>query len=84
MQSAHEAVPPQVREAAGQAIITWDARADAFATVTWVGPNGQRLTLAQDLRGGSAQLSTAELPAGGSFEVILSDGLNSTRRSVRR
>jgi len=84
VQSVHEAVPPQIREAAGQAVVTWDARADAFATVTWVGPNGQRLTLAQDLRGGSAQLSTVELPAGGSFEVILSDGLNSTRRSVRR
>jgi hypothetical protein len=84
VQSAHEAVPLQVREAAGQAIVTWDARASAFATVTWVGPTGQRLTLAQDLRGGSARLSTAELPAGGSFEVILSDGLNSTRQSVRR
>jgi len=29
-------------------------------------------------------LSTAELPAGGSFELILSDGLNSTRLSHQR
>ena len=54
------------------------------ATVTWVGPTGQRVTLAQDLSGGRARLATGELPAGGSFEVILSDGLNSSRQSVRR
>ena len=85
VQSAgREAAPLQVREAAGQVSVTWDARANAFVTLTWVGPTGQRVTLAQDLRGGSAQLATGELPAGGSFEVILSDGLNSTRQSVRR
>ena len=84
VQSAHEAVATQVKEAAGQASVTWDARASAYATVTWVGPNGQRITLAQDLRGGSATLATSELPAGGTFEVILSDGLNSTRQSLRR
>ena len=84
VQSAHEAVPLQVKEAAGQVTVTWDARSSAYATVTWVGPTGQRVTLAQDLHGGSAQLATGELPAGGSFEVILSDGLNATRQSVRR
>jgi len=83
-QSAHEALPLQVKEAAGQVTVTWDARSSAYATVTWVGPTGQRVTLAQDLRGGSAQLATGELPSGGSFEVILSDGLNATRQSVRR
>ena len=83
-QSTGREVAVQAKEAAGQVAVTWDARANAFATVTWVGPTGQRVTLAQDLRGGSAQLSTAELPAGGSFEVIQSDGLNSTRQSLRR
>lgn len=82
--AAREAAPLQVKEAAGQATVTWDARTNAYATLTWVGPTGQRVTLAQDLRGGSAQVSTAELPAGGSFEVILSDGLNSTRQNLRR
>jgi hypothetical protein len=82
--AAREAVPLQLRESAGQLSVTWDARSHAFATITWVGATGQRATLAQDLRGGSAQLSVVELPAGGSFEVILSDGLNSTRQSVRR
>ena len=85
VQSAgREAAPLQLKEAAGQMAVTWDARTSAYATVTWVGANGQRVTLAQDLRGGSAQVATGELPAGGSFEVILSDGLNSTRQSVRR
>ena len=84
VQSAHEAVPLQVKETAGQASVTWDARANAYATVTWVGANGQRVTLAQDLRGGSATLATGELPPGGTFEVILSDGLNSTRQSLHR
>jgi hypothetical protein len=82
--SAREAVPLQLRESAGQLAVSWDARVDAFATLTWVSPTGQRVTLAQDLRGGSAQVPVTELPAGGSFEVILSDGLNSTRRSLRR
>ena len=82
--TAREAAPLAVKEANGQAAVTWDARTNTYATLTWVGANGQRVTLAQDLRGGSAQVATSELPAGGSFEVILSDGLNSTRQSVRR
>jgi len=84
VQSAHEAVPLELKESAGQLAVTWDARSTAYATVTWVGPTGQRVTLAQDLSGGRARLATGELPAGGSFEVILSDGLNSSRQSVRR
>jgi len=84
VQSAREAVPLELKESAGQLVVTWDARSSAYATVTWVGPTGQRVTLAQDLSGGRAQLATGELPAGGSFEVILSDGLNASRQSVRR
>ncbi len=82
--TGREAAPLAVKEANGQAAVTWDARTNTYATLTWVGANGQRVTIAQDLRGGSAQVATSELPAGGSFEVILSDGLNSTRQSVRR
>jgi hypothetical protein len=82
--TGREAVPLQLKESSGQLNLAWDARTSPFATVTWVGPTGQRMTLAQDLRGGAAQIATSELPAGGSFEVILSDGLNSTRQSLRR
>jgi hypothetical protein len=83
-QSATTVTAPQVKEANGQLQVSWDARRHPFATLTWVGANGQRINLAQDLRGGSAAVSASELPAGGSFEVILSDGLNSTRQSVGR
>ena len=82
--AGREAVPLQLKEAAGQLNVTWDVRTSPFVTVTWVGPTGQRMTLAQDLRGGTAQIAVGELPAGGSFEVIQSDGLNSTRQSLRR
>ena len=84
VQSTAREVPLQLKEASGQLNVTWDARTSPFATVTWVSATGQRMTLAQDLRGGSAQVGTSQLPAGGSFEVILSDGLNSTRQSLRR
>ena len=82
--TGREPVPLQLKESSGQLNVTWDARTTPFATVTWVASTGQRMTLAQDLRGGSAQIPTSELPAGGTFEVILSDGLNSTRQSLRR
>ncbi len=73
----------QVQEANGNVKLSWNASEHPFATVTWVG-EGQRRNLAQDLRSGTATLSTADLPAGGSFEVILSDGLNATRLSHSR
>ena len=76
---AGDAVATQVQEAAGTLRLTWDATRHAFLTVTWVGTGGERRTLAQDLRGGSATLPTADLPAGGSFELIRSDGLNAVR-----
>ena len=69
----------QVQKAAGTLQLTWDATRHAFLTVTWVANGGERRTLAQDLRGGSATLPTTDLPAGGSFEVIRSDGLNAVR-----
>ena len=73
----------QVQEAAGSARLSWDATRYPYLTVTWVG-SGQRRTLAQDLRGGSATLSTADLPVGGAFELVLSDGLNPVRVTHNR
>lgn len=75
---ARAAVETQLQDAAGTLRLTWDAAQHPFLTVTWVG-NGERRVLAQDLRGGSASLATTELPAGGSFELIRSDGLNALR-----
>ena len=76
-------VQVQVQEVGGSVRLSWDAARHPYLTVTWTG-SGQRRTLAQDLRGGSATLSTAELPAGGSFELELSDGLNPVRLTHNR
>lgn len=62
--------------------LRWDASQYAYLTVTHVGEH--RSTLAQDLKGGSAVLPTAGLPAGGRFELSLSDGLNAARVVIER
>ena len=82
-QAAATPVQVKVTEAGGVATLSWDATRHPFLTVTWVS-NGQRRTLAQDLRGGSATVSTADLAAGGSFEMVLSDGLNTARLNQSR
>ena len=65
----------QVTEEGGKLRLTWDHLTYPYLTVTHVG--AQRVNLTQDLTGGRATLSTGELPAGGSYEFSLSDGLNS-------
>jgi hypothetical protein len=73
----------QVKEAGGKATLRWDADAVPFLSVTWT-DGTRRLNLAQDLQGGEATLDTNELPAGGRFEFIVSDGLNAQRIEVSR
>jgi hypothetical protein len=72
----------QVSEQGGELRLGWDADKYTYLTVTHVGEH--RTTLAQDLKGGSATLSAAGLPAGGSFELSLSDGLNAMRVVKKR
>lgn len=84
MQSGSEAATAAVKEANGQLQVRWDAGRHPFATLTWIGASGQRINLAQDLRGGNASVPSSDLPAGGSFELILSDGLNSVRKAIAR
>lgn len=57
-------------------VFTWNAALYPLATIEHVLPNGQRSVLALQAQGGQAQLGTAHLPAGGLFEIGLSDGLN--------
>lgn len=82
-QQATTAPAVQVQEANGTLRLTWDAQRHTYLTVTWVSGD-QRRNLAQDLRGGTAVLSTAELPSGGHFELVLSDGLNPVRLTHQR
>ncbi|NHZ88860.1 hypothetical protein F2P45_07455 [Massilia sp. CCM 8733] len=71
-----QAAVVQVREQAGTVQLNWDRASYPYLTVTVVNDAG-RSTLAQDLQGGSAVLSLGPLPAGGAFELSLSDGVNS-------
>ncbi len=64
----------QVNEQGGKLRLTWDHAAYPYLTVTHIG--AQRANLAQDLEGGSATLPIGQLPAGGSYEFGLSDGIN--------
>jgi hypothetical protein len=72
----------QVSEKNGTLQLSWDATRYPYLTVTHVG--AQRSTLAQDLQGGTASLPMASVPAGGSFEFSLSDGLNTLRVPLAR
>ena len=70
---------PQVQLSESGAMLTvqWDAQAHPYLMVGHVG--AQRSTLAVDARGGMVQLSLDGVPAGGHFELGLSDGLNTVR-----
>jgi hypothetical protein len=75
--AASAATQLQVSEQAGVLRLNWDHARYPYLTVTHLG--AQRSTLAQDLQGGSASLPLGSLPAGGSYEFSLSDGLNAVR-----
>ena len=76
--------PPQVlaTEKAGVLTLSWDHSRHPYLTVTHVGK--QRQSMAQDLTGGKASIELGALPAGGSFEFGLSDGLNTVLLTVAR
>jgi len=71
-----------VREAAGRLHLEWDASLHPWVNVLHEG--AQRTTLALHLTGGTADLPLDGLPAGGSFVVHYSDGLNSVVRTTLR
>ena len=70
------------RESGGVLHLEWDAQTHPFVNVFHQGAS--RTTLALNLRGGSADLSLAGLPAGGQFVVHYSDGLNAVVHSALR
>jgi len=73
---------PQTSEHGGALTVRWDAARQPYLTVTHVG--AARTVIAVDVQGGSTTLPTAALPAGGQFELGLSDGLNVERVLVGR
>jgi len=74
---AANAVAVLATERDGFLSLKWDPVAYPFLTVAHIG--AQRTTLAFDLKGGVARLPLKGVSAGGLFELILSDGMNSTR-----
>ena len=82
VQSASVKPKVQISEQGGKLRLTWDHITYPYLTVTHVG--AQRSNLAQDLEGGSATLPMGQLPAGGSFEFSLSDGINAVRLTQAR
>ena len=79
----------QLATVGGDVQLTWDAARHPFAAVTHVadgaaGAEETRTVLVLDARGGRVMLDTSSLPAGGRFEVSLSDGINAQLRSIPR
>lgn len=67
----------------GDLVVTWNAVASAYASLTLV-HGGARQTLALNAAGGKFAIASAALPRGGRLEVSLSDGLNATLVSLPR
>jgi hypothetical protein len=71
-------------ESGGVLTLSWDAVRHPTATVVHVAVGGARTGLAVRAQGGRVTLRTDALPAGGAFEIALSDGLNTERTTLAR
>ncbi|ADH64513.1 hypothetical protein Mesil_2666 [Allomeiothermus silvanus DSM 9946] len=72
----------QLREEGESLFLSWNSVAYHHLSVAHLG--AQRTTLALWQEGGSVRVSTRGLPAGGVFEVVLSDGINTLRQEIKR
>jgi hypothetical protein len=81
--TADQPVALDWNETAGVLSVNWNAAARAYLTVTHV-VDDRRTVLALNRTGGQLQLPTSDLPAGGVFEIGLSDGLNAQRVVLTR
>jgi hypothetical protein len=81
--AGREAPSVDWRESGGRVSVRWNASSAAYASVTYV-LNGERRVLALHRQGGALEVETTGLPAGGSFEFSLSDGLNAQRLTALR
>ncbi len=81
--ASREAPSVDWKESNGRVNVRWNASSAAYASVTYV-LNGERTVLALHRQGGALEVETTGLPAGGSFEFSLSDGLNAQRLTAPR
>lgn len=91
MASAQRAVGPSIErlrgvdwsESNGRLRVQWDTAAASHIAVTHVA-NGERTVLGVNRTGGNADFDVSELPAGGRFEIALTDGMNARTVQARR
>ena len=91
MASAQRAVGPSIErlrgvdwsESNGRLRVQWDTAAASHIAVTYVA-NGVRTVLGVNRTGGNAEFDVSELPAGGRFEIALTDGMNARTVQARR
>ncbi|MBB6098122.1 hypothetical protein HNR42_001547 [Deinobacterium chartae] len=72
----------EASETASALQLSWNAQAYPYVAVAHLG--AERSTLAVQLEGGKAELSTLGLEEGGTFEITLSDGMNSVIHRIQR
>jgi hypothetical protein len=70
-------------ESSGTLRVQWDTAAASNVAVTYIA-DGKRTVLGVSRVGGTAEFDVSQLPAGGRFEIALSDGLNARTVQVRR
>ena len=70
-------------ESNGKLRVEWDTTAASHVAVTYV-LGSTRTVLGVSRTGGVAEFDTGALPAGGRFEIALTDGLNARSLQVRR
>ena len=73
----------RLRETEGRVHLQWDAIRNPYAGLVHVDALGRRTTLALRLTGGEVDLPALPFASGGHYELILSDGLNPIRQSVK-
>jgi hypothetical protein len=70
------------QEVGGQLLLTWNDSRYRYLNVSHFGSTVR--LLARQLQGGQAQLTLGELPAGGEWQLVLSDGMNTRLIRVKR
>lgn len=75
---------PELTEHGGRLDLRWDTNAFRSATLTHVGPDGLRTVIGLRLERASVSFDVSPLPAGGHFELTLTDGFNSVQRTFQR
>ena len=65
-------------------VFTWNAQQYPFATIEHMQVSGPSHVLALHASGGEIRLETSQLPAGGTFQIGLSDGLNVQALTLQR